>query len=70
MQVMLSEPSRASDLAQFLVCHGAYVTHGDAGVIEIGFIGSLCVESQWAEAERQVQAWVEANPDVIAAVSE
>lgn len=29
MQVTLSEPSRASELAQFLADHGAYVSHTD-----------------------------------------
>lgn len=69
MYVQLSEPSRASDLAQFLARHGAYVSQLRAGVIEVGFIGSLNVESQWVEAERQLQAWVEANPGVIAAIA-
>jgi hypothetical protein len=69
MQVTLSEPSRVSDLAQFLADHAAYVSHAHVGVLEVGFIGSLNVESQWVEAERQVQAWVEANPDVVAAIS-
>ena len=69
MHVQLSEPARASDLAQFCARHGAYVSHTDLGFIQIGFIGSLCVESQWVEAERQLQAWLEANPDVVVAVS-
>ena len=69
MQIKLSEPSRTSDLAKYLARHGAYVSHTSAGVIEVGFVGSLNVESQWAETERRLQAWVEANPNVIAAVS-
>ncbi len=69
MQVKLSAPSRASDLAEFLARHGAYVSHRGVGVVEVGFIGSLNVDSQWLEAERHVQAWVEANPDVVVAVS-
>jgi hypothetical protein len=56
MQVTLSEPSRASDLAQFLARHGAYVSHTNAGVIEVGFIGSLSSDCHWSEAERHPQS--------------
>lgn len=70
MRVTVSEPARASDLAQFLARRGAYVSHSNAGVIEVGFIGSLRIDCQWSEAERHLQAWIDANPDVIAALSE
>jgi len=70
MHVTLSESSRASDLAEYLSLHGAYISHTHAGVIEVGFVGSLSVECQWGETERRVQAWVEANPGIVAAISE
>ena len=68
MRVEVSDPDMVSSLAEFLSRHDAYVSVLGAGILEVGFVGSLNVEHQAAETERRLREWMAAHPDVVVVV--
>jgi len=68
MRVEVSDPDMVSSLAEFLSRHDAYVSVLGAGLLEVGFVGSLNAEHQAAETERRLREWMAAHPDVVVVV--
>lgn len=71
VRITLSNPARLPRLLAFLAFDStAVVTPIGDSEVEVSFLGSLNESAQRCELELRLQAWLAANPDTIAAISD
>jgi GrpB-like predicted nucleotidyltransferase (UPF0157 family) len=71
VRIKVADSAKLAKLIQFLTIDAdAYVTQISADEIEVGFVGSLNAGAQQMETELRLRAWLRANPDVVATLSE
>jgi hypothetical protein len=71
VRIKLADSGKLPRLIQFLTLdEDVFVTQLSADEIEIGFVGSLNIWAQGMETELRLRAWLRANPDVVATLSE
>jgi GrpB-like predicted nucleotidyltransferase (UPF0157 family) len=71
VRIKVADSGKLTKLIQFLTIDAdAYVTQVAADEIEVGFVGSLNAGAQQMETELRLRAWLRANPDVVATLTE
>jgi hypothetical protein len=69
MRVEVSDPSLVPALVEFFTDRDAYVGVPEAGVLDVGFVGSLNTEQQVVRLEQLVRQWMADHPGVIVVVT-
>jgi hypothetical protein len=71
VRIKLADSSKLPKLIEFLTTDAdAYVTQISADEIEVGFVGSLNSGAQHMTTELRLRGWLQANPDVVATLTE
>jgi hypothetical protein len=71
VRIKLADSSKLPKLIEFLTTDDdAYITQIGANEIEVGFVGSLNSGAQHMATELRLRGWLQANPDVVATLTE